>query len=514
MGKGIINRANVAKTIRYLRKNGIKHAFYAAKERLEEAGKSEYCYISPDKETLEAQRRSSGRFPYRFSIVVPAYETKEKYLREMLDSVMEQSYDNWELLIVDASKSDCVRGVVEEYSRKLKPVQKPVQADNAKVKEWKEAVQKATEQAEVLRTETIGGQSLKYIKLPDNKGISENTNVGIEAATGDYIGLLDHDDLLSPDALYEMALCLERAETKQKSIKNSPVILYSNEDKYENNIRIVKDSTYEDSIFTDPNKKQEFNLDLILSNNYICHMMIVRAEEMKKLLLRKEYDGAQDYDLVLRLVGSLLNNGMNVTALDKYILHVPKVLYHWRCHEDSTAQNTDSKAYAYEAGKRALEDFGRAREWQIRVTHELHLGFYRVEYLPEIFTVRPEVGMVGGRILDRHNKITSGIYNEKGEKLYFGLHREYSGGSTHIASLAQDCAAVDIRCLRLREELKPLFEELLGFPYKETGKEKIADVSALSCDEAGYRKLSLALGEAIKSKGYLVLWDPKITIKI
>lgn len=476
----------MTKTIRYLRKNGIKHAFYAAKERLEEARKNDYCYIPPDRETLEAQRKSSRHFPYRFSIVVPAYETKEDYLREMIDSVMGQSYDNWELLIVDAGKSDCVRGVIEEYSCKI----------------------------EQIHVEMPVRQELKYIKLPDNKGISENTNVGIEEASGDYIGLLDHDDLLSPDALYEMALHLERAETERKAVKSSPVILYSDEDKYENNIRIVNDSIYEDSIFTDPNQKKEFNLDLILSNNYICHFMIVKAEEMKKLLLRKEYDGAQDYDLVLRVVGSLLNNSVNVTDIDKYILHVPKVLYHWRCHEDSTAQNTDSKAYAYEAGRRALEDFGMARGWQIKVTHELHLGFYRMEYLPEIFAVRPEVGVVGGRILDRHNKIVSGIYNEKGEKLYFGLHREYSGGSTHIASLAQDCAAVDIRCLRLRKELQPLFKELLGLPYREIGKEKIADVSALSCDEAGYRKLSLALGEAIKSKGYLVLWDPKIAMKI
>ena len=88
MKKRIINRTNVTKTIRYLQKNGIKHAFYAAKERLEEAGGNDYCYISPDKETLEAQRRASVGLPYRFSIVVPAYETKEEYLREMLDSVM------------------------------------------------------------------------------------------------------------------------------------------------------------------------------------------------------------------------------------------------------------------------------------------------------------------------------------------------------------------------------------------------------------------------------------------
>lgn len=496
MGKHIINQTNLNKTIRYLRKNGIRHAYYAARERLEEAKNNNYRYIEPDRETLRKQREASAKLPYRFSIVVPAYETKETYLREMMDSVMKQSYDNWELLIADASKSGRVRAIIKEYSKHLR--------HNA--------------------AQSEGRQSIRYLHLPGNLGISENTNAGIREAGGDYIGLLDHDDLLAPDALYEMARHIKTAVIENRDIEYFPVLLYSDEDKYENGDEDKNSECYNSgsdgtgSVYMEPNRKKEFNLDLILSNNYICHFLVVRSKEMKELLLRKEYDGAQDYDLVLRIVGKLwdnsLNNGTCANEPGSYILHVPRVLYHWRCHAESTAQNTGSKEYAYEAGRRALEDFGRRRGWRIKVTHGLHLGFYQVSYLPDIFAVRPEVGMIGGRILDRHNKIVSGIYDESEEKLYVGLHREYSGGSTHTASMVQDCAAVDIRCLRLRKELQMLFEELLGFPYVEKGKWRTADVSFLSCDEEGYRKLSLTLGEEIRRKGYLVLWDPGITEKL
>ncbi len=230
---------------------------------------------------------------------------------------------------------------------------------------------------------------------------------------------------------------------------------------------------------------------------------------MKELMLRGEYDGAQDYDLVLRVVSKLMDR-VEIQKLKENIIHVPKVLYHWRCHRDSTAENTASKSYAYEAGKRALEDFCNNRNWQVQVSHALHLGFYRIEYIPDMFTVRPDIGIIGGSILDKYNKITSGMYDEYGEGLYRGLHKEYSGGSTHKASLIQECAAVDIRCMRLRSELQPIFEKITGVLYKETGKLKLADVSAISCDEEGYKKLSMELCRAVDKKGYLVVWNPEI----
>ncbi|MBD5445516.1 MAG: hypothetical protein HDR29_08205, partial [Lachnospiraceae bacterium] len=127
-----------------------------------------------------------------------------------------------------------------------------------------------------------------------------------------------------------------------------------------------------------------------------------------------------------------------------------------------------------------------------------------------MFAVRRDVGIIGGSILDKHNKITAGMYNENGESVYRGLHKEYSGGSTHKASLVQECAAVDIRCMRLRIKFQPLFEKITGVSYKETGKLKLADVSAISCDEEGYKKLSMELCREVEKNGYLVVWNPKI----
>lgn len=475
MGKRIFKISNIRKTLHYLKKNGIRHAYYAAKERIEEEKKADYVYLAPKPERLAMQKAETNHFPYRFSIVVPAYETKESFLKKMISSVVEQSYENWELILADASAGDSVRKVVEQY-----------------------LIAETKKEAKREGIADCQGR-IRYIHLPENRGISENTNAGIKEATGDYIGFLDHDDFLAPDALYEIAKALETAE----KIGRNPILLYSDEDKFENNT----------CDYIQPNIKYNFNLDLILSNNYICHLMLVKADVVKQFLLRKEYDGAQDYDLVLRIIGTILENTGAVNLGEKMV-HVPKVLYHWRCHEASTAENTASKNYAYEAGKAAVEDFCFRQGWQTKVSHSLHLGFYRIAYEPDLFTVRREVGILGGRILDRHNKITSGIYGTDGEKLYQGIHKEYSGGSTHRAALLQDCAAVDIRCMRVRKELQPLFEQIVGIPYQEHGKQKLADVSGIFCDEEGYRKLSLELGRAVWEKGYLVVWNPELTIKM
>ncbi|MDE7199501.1 MAG: hypothetical protein K2O15_11545, partial [Lachnospiraceae bacterium] len=227
-----------------------------------------------------------------------------------------------------------------------------------------------------------------------------------------------------------------------------------------------------------------------------------------------------DYDLVLRAVDSLWPRGALLPDTSR-IRHISKVLYHWRSHRDSTALNTGSKSYAYEAGRRALADFCERRGFQARVEHSLHLGFYNVCYEPNMLSVRKDVGAVGGRLLDRHGRVYAGAYDENGKCLFEGLPARFTGGSTHRAVLTQDCAAVDIRFVRLREELWPLFSQITGLPYRErsllikAGREKkeirIADVEGLSCDEAGYRKLSMALGMAVRSAGYLVVWEPSLS---
>ena len=463
---------NFIKTVNYLRKNGIRNTCYAMKERIEEERRNDYYYKEPSEETLQAQRRESASYSDLFSIVVPAYETDERFLREMIDSVCRQSYEKWELIIVDAGSSSSVEKTVRQIR------------------------------------EEKGVGCIKYTRLEENRGIADNTNAGIVQASGDYIALLDHDDFLAPDALYYMAEALHRARQRG----TEPVLLYTDEDKYDNNTRYVS-----------PHIKAEFNLDLILSNNYICHFMAVKEKLMKKLQLRKVFDGAQDYDLVLCVISQLCRL-MPIQQLQERVIHIPKVLYHWRCHTDSTADNTASKTYAYEAGKAALEDFCAGQGWKVEVEHSLHLGFYDIVYQPDVLTVRQDIGIVGGRILDARNRICAGAMDGDGNCMYMGLHKEYSGGSTHRAALKQDVAAVDIRCMQVRPELWEEFKHITGLTYAErtiqykTGHDsrqiKIADVSGLSCDEAGYRKLSMELGRAAAKLGYLVLWDPQITISM
>lgn len=478
MGR-ILKRSNVRKTVNYIKKNGISHAYYAARERIEEEKKDNYIYQRPTEETLRAQWKETADYPYLFSIVVPAYETKEEYLREMIDSVRGQSYRKWELIIADAGSSDNVARVVQEIMKET------------------------------------GDARMKYRRLTENKGISGNTNAGIDLAAGDYIALLDHDDFITPDALYYMARKIHESAKHNMA----PALIYSDEDKYDQAAQR----------YISPHRKEKFNLDLILSNNYICHFMAVEAGLMKRLKLRGEYDGAQDYDLVLRVVDSLYRQAdagkqqrYDPGQWEETIVHIPHILYHWRCHADSTAENTASKTYAYEAGKAALTAFCEKQGWNVAVEHSLHLGFYDISYLPDILTVRNDVGIVGGRILDGHRRICAGAYGDHGECLFEGLHKEYSGGATHKAVLKQDCAAVDIRCMQLRAELQPVFTQITGLPYQEKrirvktkhGLQdvRIADVSGLNCDEAGYRKLSLELGQAAAKFKYRVLWNPALTI--
>jgi glycosyltransferase involved in cell wall biosynthesis len=485
----ILKLNNVKKTINYLKKNGISHTYYAAKERMEEEKKDIYVYREPAEEELLRQRQESARYPYLFSIVVPAYETKEEFLREMIASVQRQSYPKWELIIVDASDSDTVKKVVREMA------------------ESGSHTEPAVPQSEIGVVYTSKTDSpILYWHLPHNLGISGNTNVGIELAEGDYIALLDHDDFITPDALYQMAREIAMAEAD--GVK--PALLYSDEDKYDE-----KEKRY-----VTPHIKYKFNFDLILSNNYICHFMAVETRMMKRLKLRSGFDGAQDYDLVLRVVDRLCHGTEQSKQLTA-IRHIPRILYHWRCHEGSTAGNTASKDYAYEAGKRAVADFCVQQGWHANVEHSLHLGFYDISYQPDILTVRQDVGIVGGRILDRRRRICGGAYDRQGKCLYEGLHWKYSGAA-HRAVLKQDCAAVDVRCMRLQPKLRAAYTQITGLPYRErtirvrtpygTENVDIVDVSGLSCDEAGYRKLSLELGRVAENMKYRVLFNTDITM--
>ena len=178
----------------------------------------------------------------------------------------------------------------------------------------------------VLKEYAKKDSRILWKKLEENKGIAENTNAAFEMAGGEFVGLLDHDDLLAPNALYEIAEALEKEPDLD--------VLYTDEDK------VRGDEILE---HFQPHLKPDFNIDLLRSNNYICHFFVVRKALLERVGgFRKEYDGAQDYDFIFRC-----------TQAAGKIHHIPEILYHWRTHQSSTADNPVSKLYAFEAGKRA-----------------------------------------------------------------------------------------------------------------------------------------------------------------
>ena len=303
--------------------------------------------------------------------------------------------------------------------------------------------------------------------------------------TGEYIGLLDHDDVLTRDALYEVAIRLENAFKNGKKLHMG----YSDEDKCDENMEN----------FYEIHRKQGFNLDLILSNNFICHFLVLSREIMEGITFRKEYDGAQDFDLVLQVVGKLLKltkEGKLAGNAENYIDHIDRVLYHWRCHQDSTAVNPRSKMYAYESGQKAVQNFLAEMQWPGKVNALKHLGFYRIDFENESWLSREDIGVVGTSIYSK-GIITGGIYSEDGKCPYQGLKRGFSGYMNR-AALQQNAFAVDIRKMKIRPELYPLYKEVVGVSYG----------NVLNFNEQEYVELSLKFCEAIREKGYRILWDP------
>lgn len=293
-----VHNGPVKKLLLSLKRYGIKTTFRKIKRRYFSEGNVKYKkWIhahEPGKEELAIQRNAKFSKNYKFSIVVPLYRTPKKYLAEMIQSVIDQTYGNWELCLADGSKNS------SEESSPLSTI-------------LKEYVNK--------------DKRIKIVELEKNSGISENTNAAIKMATGDFVVFGDHDDTFAPNALYECAKLLENDDNVE--------IIYTDEDK----INMSGKKRF------DPHFKSDFNIDLLCSINYICHLFVVKNNILKDVgFLDKEYDGAQDHDFILRCV----------EKTDK-IYHIPKILYHWRCHENSTAENPESKLYAFEAGKKAVE---------------------------------------------------------------------------------------------------------------------------------------------------------------
>ena len=431
----IFNVTNLKKTYYYLKRNGIMQTIGAALERVQAPYFADYQYTTPAEKELELQKNRKWEHPVTFSVVVPAYETKEAFLRVLIDSMLKQTYPYWELIIADASSSVKVR----EHCRKYED------------------------------------SRIKYVLLKNNAGISENTNEGIKYATGEYIGLLDHDDYLTPDALYEMASAIQKG--KEKNCEYG--FLYSDEDKCDES----------GSHFYDPHFKMDFNLDLFLTNNYICHFCVMKRELMQKLKFRKEYDGAQDFDIFLRAVGELWKDNPKV---EETICHIPKVLYHWRCHNDSTAANPQSKRYAYDAGKRAVQDFVNARGWDAVVEEMAHVGFYKVVYKGGVLAQRADVAACGGKRI-KAGRVCSGAFDKEGKLLYKGIPFCYSG-YMHWAVLAQNTAQLDIDTWKINPKYKEIMET-----FWESQASKISGAKS---------ERQKAVCEYLTSQGYRLYWDP------
>lgn len=446
---------NIKKTINYSKKNGYGEAVVAAWERVTAKYYADYDYRAPDQDTLERQRADQRVSDLKISILVPAYETQEVYMSALIDSCIGQTYANWELVIADGSATDIVKKTVDTYQ----------------------------------------DARIRYVRLEGNDGIAENTNRAIEIATGDYCGLLDHDDLLTADALYEMARAVQA---------HRPVLAYSDEDKCDESGRH----------FYDPHFKLDFNLDLLLTNNYVCHFMVVRSDVLKKMQVRKEYDGSQDYDIILRVVGNRLmkekeNNGTE--PVERFIVHVPKVLYHWRCHENSTADNPQSKMYAYEAGKKALIDFASRMGWKVHVRHNKHLGFYRIEYGESVLTHRPDLAAVGGFVA-KHGRVASGIY--KGQPLLYA-------GYMNRMDLYQNTDQLDIRNMAVNKAYQGVYEEVTRHPYVSTLfaenrglPQWMQDMERTAGGEERLMELGAVLCGRLTADGARLLLDPVCVRKI
>lgn len=293
--KSMMNKQTLQSAMDFLVENGLKAFVIKSRHKLQGID-SDYDYpewvslTKTTEEELAQQRECVFDYMPRLSVVIPAYKTPERFLSAMLDSLLAQTYTNWEVCVADGSpKGEGVERVLKRYAMK--------------------------------------DERFRYVILGENKGISGNTNAAIEMATGDFIVLADHDDTLAPDALFE---CV-------KAINQDPEIdvVYTDEDKLD----------IDGGELFEPHFKPDFSPDLLTSVNYICHLFVVNHELLLEVgLFKEEFDGAQDYDFILRC-----------TEKARKICHIPKALYHWRCHQDSTASNPESKLYAFEAGARAVK---------------------------------------------------------------------------------------------------------------------------------------------------------------
>ncbi len=312
----------IEKGLLYLQHYGVKKTVTKTIRKLMGHDQEHYSYRQFLKENplteseLALQKATVFEYNPVISIVIPLYNTKPQFLTELIQSFTAQTYPNWQLCLGDGSPKEGLYDII-------------LRATGG---EWDDRI--------------------IYKKLDDNTGIAGNTNAALELATGDYIGFTDHDDLITADAMFYIAKALNDDRTIEA--------IYSDEDKID----------MEGKEYFLPHFKSDFNIDLLCSHNYITHLFVVKADIVKESGgILSEFDGAQDHDFDLRVLEKCKN-----------IYHVPRVLYHWRCHPDSTADHPEAKMYAYENGRRAVENHYKRIGVPARVELDTHLGYYRTIY--------------------------------------------------------------------------------------------------------------------------------------
>ncbi|MCR4890660.1 MAG: glycosyltransferase [Lachnospiraceae bacterium] len=449
-----IDRLKVAaqKLKSYTERNGIKSSIFRT---MEEAARiiSDSSYgremgTRQDRDlsnlVLEMEKTIS------ISLLIPVCDPEPQDFVRLLDSIEQQVYQPYEVIICDGGKETGAEAIVNTFANKPER-----------------------------------SFPIRYKRLAENLGISGNTNEALSLAEGDFVAFLDHDDFLEPDSLYEIALALQGGGD----------MVYTDEDKFDGQTYFA------------PNRKPDYNLDLLLSNNYICHLLTVRTAIVREAGgFRSDYDGAQDHDLLLRLAERIPAEN---------ILHIPKVLYHWKASQNSTADNPDSKPYAYERAREAILDYFRRRGIEAEVEDTAHRGFYHVNYsgneipaetyklllspalLPQqndyerrlsSYFIRPEVGLVGGRITGIGGRILCNGYtlDSYGRRvsLYADMNTNFSG-NMHRAAVSQDVEAVSRHACVVRSELMDL-----------------------------YCKDTMEFCRRIREKGYLIIIDPTVQFRL
>ncbi len=336
---GYFNKNTFKRAFDFLVKEGPKEFLKKTKRKLSgltvDYDYSEWYELTkPTDDEIESQRLINGKQEIKFSIVIPIYDTSEEFLKLLFDSIINQTYTNFEVCVADATDYKTCKNSPKNFFESL-----------------------------FVRNEHLK-EIVKIKYLDENKSIADNTNEAIKMAEGDFIVLCDHDDALTLDALYEVASVIND--------KPNLELIYSDEDKVD-----TKDASYFEPAF-----KPDFNLDMLLSVNYFCHLTTIKKTLLDELYKkdgvyeRAEYNGAQDYDLFLRLVNLIINRTYKNGKYDvSTIYHIPKVLYHWRCHKKSTAKNTDSKIYAFTNGEKAIIDFYKNTKINFPPVERVEKGF-------------------------------------------------------------------------------------------------------------------------------------------